>query len=573
MASAAGECHAHDRPVVRTPSGRLRGRHENGVAVFRGVPFAEPPVGARRFAAPRPARRWSGVREAATFGPPPPQGVHFGMDSLTQEGAGDDWLTVNVWSPDPGPDAGLPVLVWVQGGGYEVGTSGLAEYDGARLARTGPVVVVTFNYRVGVEGFAQLAGAPPNRGLLDQVAALTWVRENVHAFGGNPDLVTVFGQSAGAGSVAALLAMPQAVGLFRRAVVQSMPGTFFAPDLAGEVADACAAELGLRASVADLSRVVPQRLCVAAATVGASLAGREGRWGRPAYRAVLFSPVVDGVVLTATPWEALADGAARDRALLVGHTRDEERLFSAVGGLLGEIGEEQAADALETLAPRPDGPARYRSAYPAAGPEALFELVRSDWLFRMPSLHLAEAQLTGGGRVHVYELTWAAPGMGGVLGACHGLDVPLVFGNLDRGQTAMLVGAPPSTEAETVSTAMRASLDLVRRSRGSRVAGVRQAAASRAVLRRVLRGHRRPRGGLSADLGGLHVPSLGTERVRSPMSVAPGMLTPWPRQAPGVPRDPRSDARRWSPGPRACSPTGPWPSCWPGRPRSRPRWR
>src|SRR4051812_32436223 len=294
-----------DQPGVLTPSGRLRGRHENGVTVFRGIPFAEPPVAALRFAAPRPARVWSGVREAATFGPPPPQGVHFGMDALSQEGAGDDWLTANVWSPDPGPDARLPVLVWVQGGGYEVGTSGLAEYDGARLAQAGPVVVVTFNYRVGVEGFAQLVGAPPNRGLLDQVAALARVRENVHAFGGDPDLVTVFGQSAGAGSVAALLAMPRADGLFRRAVVQSMPGTFFSTELAADVAAACAGELGLQPTVADLATVDPSLLALAGDTVADTITERAGRWGRPAHRSIMLAPVVDGEVLPATPWAAL----------------------------------------------------------------------------------------------------------------------------------------------------------------------------------------------------------------------------------------------------------------------------
>ena len=216
-------------PEVRTAVGRLRGSWEAGMAVFRGIPFAEPPVGALRFAAPRPAPGWAGVREALAFGPPPPQGGHFGMDALAQEATGDDWLTVNVWSPDPGPDAGLPVMVWIQGGAYVIGMSGLPEYDGGRLARDGGVVVVTFNYRVGIEGFAQIEGAPANRGLLDQVAALEWVRDNIRAFGGDPDRVTVFGQSAGGGSVAALLAMDRAAGLFRRAIVQSMPGTFFSP--------------------------------------------------------------------------------------------------------------------------------------------------------------------------------------------------------------------------------------------------------------------------------------------------------------------------------------------------------
>ena len=445
------------RPEVRAATGRLRGSREAGVAAFRGIPFAEPPVGGLRFAAPRPVRAWSGVREALSYGPSPPQSRHFGMDALAQDAVGDDWLTVNVWSPEPDPGARLPVMVWIQGGGYVIGMSGLPEYDGGRLARDGAVVVVTFNYRVGIEGFAQIEGAPPNRGLLDQVAALEWVRDNIRAFGGDPDRVTVFGQSAGAGSVAALLAMDRAAGLFRRAVGQSVPGTFFSPELAADIAAACAAELGLRPTMADLSGVDPRRLSGAADTVGAMMGQWAQRWGQPAFRTIPFSPVVDGEVLAVTPWQALADGAGRDIELLVGHTRDEQRLFTAINGLLGEVSEEQAANALDVLAPGPDGVRRYRDAFPAAGPDELYELVHSDWLFRMPSLHLAEAQTAAGGRAHVYELTWPAPGMGGALGACHGLDVPLVFGNLDRSQPAMLIGETPSPEAAALSALMRAA--------------------------------------------------------------------------------------------------------------------
>jgi para-nitrobenzyl esterase len=445
------------RPEVRVTAGRLRGRREGGVAVFRGIPFAEPPVGALRFAAPQRVQGWSGVREALAYGPPPPQGGHFGSDALSRDAAGDDWLTLNVWSPDTGPGAGLPVMVWIQGGGYVIGTSGLPEYDGVRLAREGGVVVVTFNYRVGIEGFAQIQGAPANRGLLDQVAALTWVRDNIEAFGGDPDRVTVFGQSAGGGSVAAMLAMDSAGGLFRRAVVQSMPGTFFTPELAEDIAVDCAAELGLTPTVADLSGVPPRELPGAADAVGASMDQRFDRWGPPAYRSIIFSPVIDGEVLAVTPWQALADGAGLDVELLVGHTRDEQRLFTAMTGLLGEVSEDQAETALRILAPGRDGARRYREAFPADGPDELYERVQSDWLFRMPSLQLAEAQAGAGGRVHAYELTWPAPGMGGAFGACHGLDVPLVFGNLDRGQPAALIGDPPSAEAEGLSARMRAA--------------------------------------------------------------------------------------------------------------------
>ncbi|MEV6520570.1 carboxylesterase family protein [Longispora sp. NPDC051575] len=440
---------------VRPVSGALRGVWESDVAVFRGIPFAEPPVGARRFAAPEPVRARDGVRDALSFGPPPPQAGVFGMDTLARD-AGGDWLTVNVFSPAPDPGAGLPVMVWIQGGAYTIGMSGLPEWDGTRLARDG-VVVVTFNYRVGIEGFARIEGAPANRGLLDQVAALEWVRDNIRAFGGDPDRVTVFGQSAGGGSVAALLAMPRAAGLFRRAIAQSVQGTYFTAELAAEIATAFAAELGLRPTVADLSTVAPALLPAAGDAVTARIGQWAHRWGLAAHRTIPFSPVLDEDTLPVTPWQALADGAGHGVELLVGHTRDEQRLLTALDGLLGQVTPELAAAALDNLSPGPDGARRYREAFPSAGPAELYELVNSDRLFRMPSLHLARAQTTGGGRAFLYELTWSAPGMGGVLGACHGLDVPLVFGNLDSGQPAMLIGEGPSPEAEALSGQMRAA--------------------------------------------------------------------------------------------------------------------
>jgi para-nitrobenzyl esterase len=352
---------------------------------------------------------------------------------------------------------GLPVLVWIPGGAYVIGASGLPEYDGGRLA-AGGVVVVTLNYRLGLEGFGQLDGAPANRGLLDQVAALQWVQGNIRAFGGDPHRVTIFGESAGGGSVAALLAMPRAAGLFRRAVAQSVPGPFLSPELAADIAAACATELGVRPAAADMSTVDPGRLPDAVQAVSAKIDRWTDRWGTITHRTMPFAPVVDGDVLPATPWVALAGGAARDVDLLVGHTRDEHRLFSLIDGVLGQVTEEQAEISLRTLAPGPDGARRYREAFPAAGPEELYELVNADWLFRMPSLHLAQAHVATGqgvGRTFLYELTWPAPGLGGALGACHGLDVPLVFGNLSSGQTAMLIGETPSAEAEALSAWIR----------------------------------------------------------------------------------------------------------------------
>jgi para-nitrobenzyl esterase len=429
-------------PEVRVAAGALRGRLEPGLAVFKGIPFAEPPA---RFAAPQPVAAWDGSRDALSYGPPPPQSGLFGTDALA--GSAEGWLTVNVWTPDLA--ATLPVMVWIQGGGYVFGTSGLPEYDGGRLARDGGVVVVTFNYRVGIEGFAQIEAAPANRGLLDQVAALEWVRDNIGAFGGDPDQVTVFGQSAGGGSVAALLAMPRAAGLFSRAIVQSMPSTFFTPELAADIAGVLAAELGLKPT--ELATVAPGDLPAVGDALMANIGRYADRWGLAAHRRVPVGPVVDGSTLPTDPWQALADGAARDVDLIVGHVRNEQRLFALIDGTLGQITEEQAATALTLFAPGPDGAARYRAA--GGSPDELYEQVHSDWLFRMPSLHLAEAHT---GRTFVYELTWPAPGMGGVLGACHGLDVPLVFGNLTSGQPAMLLGDDLAA-AEVVSAQMRAA--------------------------------------------------------------------------------------------------------------------
>jgi para-nitrobenzyl esterase len=425
---------------VRVGGGTVRGAVESGVAVFRGIPFAAPPVGALRFAAPRPAAAWEGVRDALTFGPPPPQAAVFGMDE--RGSAGDDWLTVNVWSPDV--SANLPVLVWIQGGGYTIGMSGQPEYDGARLASDG-VVVVTFNYRVGMEGFAAVEGAPANRGLLDQVAALEWVRDNIRGFGGDPGRVTVFGESAGGGSIAALLVMPRAAGLFHRAVASSVPGAFFTPELAADIATACAAELGLRPTDEDLSTVDPAMLPIVGDEITAKIGQFADRWGQAAHKPVPFAPVVDGDVLPVVPWEGLTG----DVDLIVGHTRHEQRLFTVLEGLLGQVTPAQADAALEVFAP-----GDYRAAFPDAGPDELYELVGSDWLFRMPSLHLAEAQVAAGGRAHVYEVTWEPPDR---FGACHGLDVPLLFGNLAHGGTAAVLG-PVTADTEEVSARLRAAL-------------------------------------------------------------------------------------------------------------------
>jgi para-nitrobenzyl esterase len=317
------------------------------------------------------------------------------------------------------------------------------------------MVVVSLNYRLGAEGFAHIEGAPANRGLLDQVAALEWVRENIAAFGGDPDQVTVAGDSAGAGSIAALMVMPRAAGLFRRAVGQSLPGTFLSDALARDVATAIAAEAGLRPTAAELSGVHPRELPELGHAVETKMRQYEDRWGAFAHTLTLFSPVVDGDVLPAAPWQALADGAGRDVELIIGHTRDECRTFLLFSGQLGKITEERATEALRLFGPGEDGERAYRAAFPNASAEELYELVQNDWLFRMPTLRLAEAQAAGGGRVYLYELAWQSPGSGGVLRACHGLDGPLLFGTYDAHLGPAAIGAEHAAEARELTGQMR----------------------------------------------------------------------------------------------------------------------
>jgi para-nitrobenzyl esterase len=342
------------------------------------------------------------------------------------------------------------VLVWIYGGAYVAGASSGRAYDGTVLAQRG-VVVVSFNYRLGMEGFAQLTGAPANRGLLDQVAALRWVQENIAAFGGDPGQVTVFGESAGGGSVVSLLAMESATGLFQRAIAQSVPGTFFSAGLAADLAAAAAREVGRDPAAEALRDVEPDRLVAAGQAVLASFGRQRDRWGTVAHTLTPFSPVVDGEVLPAAPWQALAAGRARDVELIVGHNRDECRLFTA-GPELVAAGMEAG---LAAFSPQPGGVAAYRAAYPEADTARLYELAYSDWLFRMPTLHLADAQAAAGGTVRLYELAYPAPGAAGTLGACHGLDVPLVFGTPQADFGRMLFGDPVPGSALALGEQMR----------------------------------------------------------------------------------------------------------------------
>jgi para-nitrobenzyl esterase len=433
-----------DEPRVRTTAGNNAGSYEDGLSVFRGIPFAAAPFGEHRFATPAPVARWAGPRPAKEFSAPPPQSFRMGPPQAAPSDPEPDCLTVNVWTPDL--SANLPVLVWIYGGGYLAGQAGMPTYDGAHLAHEG-VVVVSFNHRVGVEGFAYFPDAPANRGLLDQVAALEWVQENIAGFGGDPASVTVFGQSAGAGSIAALLSMPRANGLFSRAVLQSVPGTYFTPAFGLDATTRIGTLLGAEPSAKAFSAFTSTECAEATLAFLPTMPDLVAEWGRIAKTITPFSPIVDGDVLPVDPWQALADGASRDVDLLAGWTHDEYRIFHHMDQTLYRAADDEATYYLDLMGPNADAPTSYREAYPDKTPGELIEVVFTDWLFRMATLRLAEHHAAAGGRTFVYELALKAPAENGALGAHHGFDAPLVFGNLDNDMARRSLGDGAASDA------------------------------------------------------------------------------------------------------------------------------
>jgi para-nitrobenzyl esterase len=436
-------------PVVKTADGEVRGRVTDGVARFLGIPYAAAPFGPHRFRPPAPVPGWTQVREAAEHGPTAPApGYAPPFDTLLPAPVvpGEECLNVDVWAPEDAE--GAPVMVWIHGGAFVNGSNSVPVYDGTAFARDG-VVLVGVNYRLGAEGFLLLPGGTPNLGLLDQVAALRWVRENIAAFGGDPDNVTVFGESAGAMSVGALLVMPVAQGLFRRAILQSGAGHHaLSAATAARVAGHVAEHVGV--PVEELARVAPERLVQAqrALSVEAQSAPDPARWGEVAANAMIFEPVVDGAVLPDLPIRGIAGGASAAVDLLVGSNRDEHRLFlvppgateRATGAVLDAVAAGYRLPAGALLA--------YRAERPEASPGMLLADVMGDWFFRIPALRLAEAH----GRAHVYEFDWASPVFDGRIGACHALELGFVFDTL-AASTGLAGENPPQVLADTVHRA------------------------------------------------------------------------------------------------------------------------
>jgi carboxylesterase type B len=462
-------------PVVRTGNGAVRGAVVDGIHVFRGIPYAAPPFGPNRLRPPADPDPWIGVRDALTDGAVAPQPSSIGSDAqgfLPADRArpGEDCLNLTIWTPDVGT-ARLPVLVWITGGAFEVGSA--AWYDGSRFARDG-LVCVAINYRVGAEGFLQLPDTVANRGLLDQIAALDWVRQNIAAFGGDPDTVTVCGQSAGAMSIGTLLAIPRADGLFRRAILESGAGHHVLPrDDAIQIGGRLAAKLGAAAARADVAAFTPDQVLAAQAGLKADLLSHPDpdSWGLEAVATCMpFHPVVDGDVLPAPPVEGMRTGASGSVDVLVGTNVDDWRLFLAASGMLGAISDEMLDGAVRTFGAQSasayglsgEAVGSYRRSRPGATPGELLAAIQTDWWCRIPAIRLADAHAGRAGRTWMYEFGWASPVAAGMFGACHALEIPFVFDTLDQGLAQMLgnlLGEHPPKELAT--TMHRAWIDFI----------------------------------------------------------------------------------------------------------------
>jgi para-nitrobenzyl esterase len=433
--------HAAPGPVVETSSGRLEGEAHGDLLVFRGIPFARPPVGPLRFQPPEPPEPWPRIRDATIFGPGAPQGANpFEMllTVLVPE-TSEDCLYLNVFTPDT--TGKRPVLVWVHGGGNVVGAGSQRLYDGTELVRRGDVVIVTLNYRLGIFGFLHgksVAGEPfpssGNEGLLDQMAALRWVQQEIAAFGGDPENVTIFGQSAGCMNIAALMGMPAARGLFHKAVLQSSGTAWNSMPLeaAARVFSAILDAAGLTsANAGQLQEFSGEALLDLQTRVGMVTGG--------------FFPVIDGEVLPRSSYEAIADGETADIPIVVGTVRDEFSMFMLPDPSIASLNEASLLARVEAMAPGhgQEVVALYRGERQARGEDvsapALWIAMMTDHDFFVPAMRFAELQ-SAHAPSYAYLFTWPSPVMGGVFGSIHGLDLPFWWGLRSDPGSAALIG-------------------------------------------------------------------------------------------------------------------------------------
>lgn len=443
----ANRAFAGASPVVGTSRGRVRGAIERRAHVFRGIPYGAPTGGAGRFLAPEPPARWSGVRDATRFGPSCPQLATPGPGAASTPSQDEDCLVLNIWTPGADAGARRPVMVWVHGGGFAVGSGSDPVSDGARLCMRQDVVLVTLNHRLNAFGYLYFGDLAPagqavaNPGQLDLTLALQWVRDNIAAFGGDPDTVMVFGHSGGGSKVASLLAMPSAEGLFHRAALQSGFGTYAtAPEDGMRITAALFAALGIARGEVDALRAVP---------AGRLLAGlQQVTRGNP-----MLGPgiVADGSVLPQIPFAPGAPPISPGIPMLVGHTATETTVLFPPEGAFS-LDWPGLAAALQGKVREP-GPLSngFRRLRPNASPSDLYFAITTEaGMGRNARIVQEKRSVLGQAPCYGYLVDWRSPVNGGKLRAHHGVELPMVFDTVGAFPNL----APRGAEAQALADGM-----------------------------------------------------------------------------------------------------------------------
>jgi para-nitrobenzyl esterase len=452
IALGARRAFAEGGPIVETTSGKIRGVSDGTVQAFKGVPYGASTAGANRFMPPRAPEPWTGIRDTVAYAGHAPQWPStaprrpelktlLGQSDTTP--TGEDCLTLNLWAPRLDGGAKRPVMVWLHGGGMAYGSANRPLYDGTNLARRGDVVVVGVNHRLNVFGFLHLGGEPyshsGNAGMLDLVAALRWVHDNIDRFGGDPGNVTIFGESGGGGKVSTLLAMPAARGLFHRAIIQSGAAIRLSTrDRANALAEAVLKELGLGKNDRDRLQSVPVERLIAALMPAQQAVGPSAR---PMLDRYAFGPVVDGADIPAHPFDPAAPAVSDDIPLVIGNTKDEASLF-----LVGDdmVWNETLTEAeLKARVARVAGADTdrvlelYRARDPKANPAELLIAASTGGNFWVRSVMLAERKVARNrAPVYFYAFNWATPAFGGRLKSHHAIDLPFTFDTVDAADTS-----------------------------------------------------------------------------------------------------------------------------------------
>jgi len=448
---------ASENPEVATTAGAVRGAWRDGSAAFLGIPFAEPPIGDLRFAAPVAHRPWEGVRDALEYGATPQRKALSEVTLIPEPSIpGLSTLNVNVFTPSPTTptDAGLPVLVWIHGGGYVAGSPASPWYDGAAFNRDG-VVTVSVSYRLGFDGFGWIEDAPQNRGVLDWLLALEWVRDNIASFGGDPSRVTLSGQSAGGGSVLTLLGMPRAQSLFNSVISLSGPPTNVTLEASEAVGRTLAEIAGVPATIAGLSTLPEERVLELQGEVSSiggdvtadgtapadPLAGIAGFLNA----GLVLGPVVDGDLIPLATADALASGIGADKHLILGTTDDEFAMMLA--GATDAMAAIPPAAVLAGIGVEPATIEAYVADHADLGTAALVGQYITDKMFRAPNLDLAEIRASIGAPTWMYRFSWKSPH----LGACHCIDVPFMWDVLGDEHVPAIAGTePPQALADDI---------------------------------------------------------------------------------------------------------------------------